>query len=841
MKRQTGKWTAYFCALTVLAAGCAKQEPVSPDSGGLSGGPMTLTMNPQAAPLAEAEGDTKTYLSGTNVLWSDTENVKLYYGTGTAGSGYTFVDSESDFVRSADNSKATFQFFMDSAPTGTFKMGAFYPASQGSTSESDGLYLTCPDTQTATATSYDPSALIMTASTRANSAATPWNCTFNRRVAVNKITLTGLSAGQVHSVVVTSGGGNTFAGKRRFNYESGAAESTFSDGKNSIRIEYASAMPASGTTLDVYFTSWEVAVGTTLTVRINVTSNGSRYMEAQTTLTRALAVNQMNTYTINTSGLGIRPSLKDFARQFVGILDTWTNNIGVVDADGNHALYLTSSVVRSNAWMGVHYIPISTSVLSNSSTYFTTAPNTSNNDVSEFGNQYTNGNTTFTVNGTSYNMAEAWVVAAKGLLDLMTTQGSNVTTQFTSTTYSKKITEGNGNVLHRAPIPDKKIYLSGSSPTISKFDTMPWYENNSNPDGDNIGYFTSSTITTNKVLLILQQWLYNCGNSGKVTNFFKTPTVTSGGMNGLMSPMRMLLIMARMYKYMLDTPVKTTTWTNMNGKSFDTDLYGFGIGRTCPQNSVAAFAGNMARFYATRRHYSTTGTSISAIPQNSNTKALRVSAGYNRVSTAANRSQDVVSDGNLLGAANWIVLGMINTDNDTSPSRSLGDGTLKMSDNFHKPWNSSFQQVPGNNSSRTTASSKTFGAGTDGFAGTEGVGGTAGDKALTWATSDNKNKISLDALSYFTYYSWSFAYVSGNSNMPNYVTTNESTPSSGKSFSGCGTLKYAACANRIFYMNAYFFARCYRAYIITADWNGQKAKTKFNTYSTWPIWCSYIN
>ncbi|MBO4264158.1 MAG: hypothetical protein J5871_05715 [Bacteroidales bacterium] len=792
------------CLLPFFFAACTKQmEPETPGTPSLPmmpDGTYKLTMNPQASAMETAEGeDTKTSISGTNIIWSTGERVKLYYGsTGTAGNAYTWETSDDEVLLSSGNQKATFYFYPAAVPTG--KIGACYPASQWA-ADANGVNMTLPSSQTATTSTYDPLSMIMLA-TPVSTITTPWNCTFNRKVAVNKIALSGLGTSKVYSVKITASASN-LAGTRRFDPSTGSATSTYtSGGTKTITVTYSGGATPSSGELNVFFNSWEVASGGTLTVRINFNAtDGASFKEGVITLSSAIQVNKLNNFALDASKLGLRPSLVDWAKSFVGILTTWTNTKGFVDADGSHSLTAGTSTLFSTAWAGVHYVPIGTDCVN--SPGYNTVPNTKDK-----GNQWTGTAWSMTVNGTTYNAAQAWVIAAKGLLDMMTSETSDVTNKWATGTsaWSKKITFANKNTIHKTAIPNTTVKLAKGNLSMTKFNSYPWYENTSDggvftgsTTSGNTPVTTTSTISAGEVLLILQFWLYRAADAyGAITNYFVVSNVdTSGyaGMSGLMCPMRMLLVMARMYKAILDNKITSNTWTNMKDRTFSVDLYGLGSNGAAKGNSIAAFCGNMGRVYTTRQNIGTTGTAISSMPKTGN--ALRVAVGYNR---AVGNANDTLMNGTLKGACGWIFKSLFTT-NDTW---TLGNGSGTMASMFYSPWNSSFQRRPGTLSTPTTAVVKGF----------------ASAAPATEATAFMQNSMGINMLRYCTYYSWKYAYVDGNSNHPNYVSVTAGTYD-GTSWTAC-----RACANRIFYMYSYCFRTIFNSWL-SGSWDGTNAYTKF--------------
>ena len=101
-------------------------------------------------------------------------------------------------------------------------------------------------------------------------------------------------------------------------------------------------------------------------------------------------------------------SLKDFAQEFVKGLDVWKATIGNVDADDYRNQQ--SSV---GAWVNVHFIPI---VGNPEGTFY----NFGNN---QYDPKYTPWE--LNVNGIKYSSSEAWEIAIRGLMDMVTAEGND--------------------------------------------------------------------------------------------------------------------------------------------------------------------------------------------------------------------------------------------------------------------------------------------------------------------------------------------------------------------------------------------------------------------------------
>ena len=252
-------------------------------------------------------------------------------------------------------------------------------------------------------------------------------------------------------------------------------------------------------------------------------------------------------------------SLKTFAKEFVKGLDVWAATVGNVDADG-----IRNSKSEQGAWQNVHYIPIG---------------NTNNSDFKDYGNnQYSDGREPwkFTVAGTEYTSSQAWEIAIRGLLNMCTTEGEAFLDGMTDR--NKAYTVGNNLAFSSAPI---------SKPSdANKWGKNPWYE-----------YGTLVTYNGNAIDAVDVNFMLKVGAWHVVRSFIKVGSnnplgmignfqefgTSSGTLNldgyvGLISPMRELMVLMRIYKYLLDNNVDGNVYSAIKDQKFDFDLYGEGQG-----------------------------------------------------------------------------------------------------------------------------------------------------------------------------------------------------------------------------------------------------------------------
>lgn len=259
-------------------------------------------------------------------------------------------------------------------------------------------------------------------------------------------------------------------------------------------------------------------------------------------------------------------TLKAFAQEFVKALDVWNSTIGRVDSEGKHN--------GATGWQNVHLIPIDN-------------PNATYVGAGYEGNQYDRNTfpTPFeiTVEGTTYTAAQCWEIAQRGMIDLVTLEGSAELEKFNDSR-NHAMTLGNGKTFGE-PIP---AYSAGC-----KWGANPWYEEDS-----------QMTLNGELVTSVGVDFMVKVGAWHVVRSFIKTdinsPLGTIGnfqqfgegyleldGYVGLIAPMREFLILARFYKYLLDNNIDSNIYDAVKDVKFDYDLYNQG-GES--KNDLKAFA-----------------------------------------------------------------------------------------------------------------------------------------------------------------------------------------------------------------------------------------------------------
>lgn len=264
-------------------------------------------------------------------------------------------------------------------------------------------------------------------------------------------------------------------------------------------------------------------------------------------------------------------TLKDFATEFVKALDVWNANVGTVDACGIHC------TDNGNAWESAHFIPIG---------------EPAGNPYGTDGNQYDPKYTVWKLNikGVEYTSAQAWEIAIRGLLNMTTSEGEAGLPQMDDRNKPFTFADKAGM---DAPMP--------SASADCKWGALPWYEGDNN--GGHLVTYNGADIKEVGLDFIIKCGAWHVvrgliktpGNQnplGKIGNYQEFGTSSSTlileGYEGQISPMRELLILARIYKSLLDNNVENKVFTYLKDKKFDFDLYNQGA--PAAANTIKAFA-----------------------------------------------------------------------------------------------------------------------------------------------------------------------------------------------------------------------------------------------------------
>lgn len=247
----------------------------------------TLTVN--------ADVQTKTYLEDNAIFWGTGEAVELYLN-----------DGEAKFITSASadqyegQASAAFTFELNGINEAeSYVIGGVYPASAVVSDNNDAskYKVILPAIQNAEAGKYDPSAFIMVLKPETlYELPESHTASFRRAVALNKITLTGVKE-DITSVEITVPAGKYLTGRRYFDLTAGTSGDIYNEKKSTLIVNSS----YTGSSIDVWFTSWgvELAEGENLTVKMaSATGTYTRTITARAEGIKFLE-GDLNTLTIN--------------------------------------------------------------------------------------------------------------------------------------------------------------------------------------------------------------------------------------------------------------------------------------------------------------------------------------------------------------------------------------------------------------------------------------------------------------------------------------------------------------------------------------------------------------
>lgn len=246
------------------------------------------------------------------------------------------------------------------------------------------------------------------------------------------------------------------------------------------------------------------------------------------------------------------PTLKGWAQEFVKVLDVWQAHVGTVDADGKNNNTLGTQ------FENVHFVPIGET---------TGNPYGTNN-------QYNPEYTVWTVEyaGQTYTSAQAWEISIRGLLNLVTTEGEAALPLMDDR--NRPWVFANAIDFSKATVP--------SASENCNWNTYPWYEgaNTVKYNGEEITEVGLDFIVKCGSWHIVRGLIKTAGNTsplGAIGNYQEFGT-TSGTLNldgyvGYIAPMRELLIVARIYDYLLKNNIDTNVYDALKDQKFAFDLY----------------------------------------------------------------------------------------------------------------------------------------------------------------------------------------------------------------------------------------------------------------------------
>ncbi len=265
------------------------------------------------------------------------------------------------------------------------------------------------------------------------------------------------------------------------------------------------------------------------------------------TVTFAVPSGKSKVLTVNQAAAPAPANLKDFATQFVHYLEIWENTVAEsLSADGSHC----SS--NGTAWTNVRFIPIP---------YSGGYPDGEDQYHTKY-QPYHN----IELDGITYTAAQCWGIALKGVLDLVTTEGS---THWAEARNPASHTLGNGKSFNTSlPVVE----------TWFKWGKYPWYENANDGGPVKKGGVALTEVDVAYMVRLFPWHLKRSSQLGAIGNFqvFGTNPASSlvyEDYEGIVCPIREFLIAARFYKYLLDNNITENVYDAVKDVKFAYDLY----------------------------------------------------------------------------------------------------------------------------------------------------------------------------------------------------------------------------------------------------------------------------
>ena len=260
-------------------------------------------------------------------------------------------------------------------------------------------------------------------------------------------------------------------------------------------------------------------------------------------------------------------TLKEFAQEFVKGLEVWEKTVGTVESEGVH------TIEKGTAWENVHFIPVG---------------KTGGDYDNHEGNQHDPKWEVWklNINGVEVTSGQAWEIAIRGLLDMVTAEGQEGLNAMAEEGRNMPWTLQNGKKFSTTKIADV--------PESHGWNGYPWYEwGKEDPSHQRPVRLGDQELTAVDLEFILKctSWhvvrayikgskngspLERIGNFQEFGNWDTALMLQKDGVwyDGLISPMREMLIVMRVYKYLLDNNVDGNVYDAIKNQTFDFDLYG---------------------------------------------------------------------------------------------------------------------------------------------------------------------------------------------------------------------------------------------------------------------------
>lgn len=269
-------------AAAAMALGSCAKENKAPSAA--EAVKISVVASPEAAVQASPAPSSKTYIGtlegvDNSIIWGKGEYMNLYV---TAG-GSTVSAKSSDEAADLWDGEGQAMFTFDIAPgqAESYLYQGIYPFSAvvagDDNNKPDNLKVNLPSIQSPAATSYDPAAFIMVAYPQTfTQLETDWTAYFRRATALNKWTLSGIS-GEVRAVDITVPEETWLAGRRYIDLSTGESGEIYSGGNRTNKIELKYSEPISGSSIDIWFCTWDATVPAGGKVTIEVKTADKKY------------------------------------------------------------------------------------------------------------------------------------------------------------------------------------------------------------------------------------------------------------------------------------------------------------------------------------------------------------------------------------------------------------------------------------------------------------------------------------------------------------------------------------------------------------------------------------
>ena len=291
----------FVAAVAAMSLTSCQKENFNPAGEGET---VTITVH---ANVEDVANSTKTHIEGTQVLWDENEAMKIIAFNNADPENTGSESNSTEFTPSADFTTATFKATVngDMHPD---RIAGVYPADAAkglrSGTKASEYKVELKASQSATATSYDPSTYIMIA--RADTyplANNEWTAYYKRATALNCMTLSGITD-DIKSVTITFPEGQQAAGRRYYNLATGEAGEIYHEPTNVITVNYATPLKAGNGENDVWFTSWNVNVKQGEAITVKAESATKIYTKTLTATKKdvALMENYLNIFPFDMTG-----------------------------------------------------------------------------------------------------------------------------------------------------------------------------------------------------------------------------------------------------------------------------------------------------------------------------------------------------------------------------------------------------------------------------------------------------------------------------------------------------------------------------------------------------------